>query len=48
MEIAIVSCITNMASGISLQKLTHTEVTETAKNASEKFALLLKTAVLRL
>lgn len=48
MEIAIVSCITNMASGISQQKLTHTEVTETAHNASEKFTLLLKTAISRL
>lgn len=48
MEIAIVSCITNMASGISKQKLSHTEVTETAKNSSEKFALLLKTAISRL
>jgi len=48
MEIAIVSCITNMASGISKQKLSHAEVTETAKNSAEKFALLLKTAILRL
>jgi len=47
MEIAIVSCITNMASGISEQKLSHSEVTETAKNSSEKFALLLKTAISR-
>ncbi len=48
MEIAIVSCITNMASGISEQKLSHAEVTETAKSSSEKFALLLKTAISRL
>jgi len=48
MEIAIVSCITNMASGISEQKLSHVEVTETAKNSSEKFALLLKTAISRM
>jgi purine-nucleoside phosphorylase len=48
MEIAIVSCITNMASGISEQKLSHAEVTETARNSAEKFALLLKTAILRL
>jgi purine-nucleoside phosphorylase len=45
MEVAIISCITNMASGISQQKLSHAEVTETAKNSSEKFALLLKTAI---
>jgi purine-nucleoside phosphorylase len=48
MEIAIVSCITNMASGIFEKKLSHAEVTETAKNSSEKFALLLKTAISRL
>jgi purine-nucleoside phosphorylase len=47
-EVAIISCITNMASGISEQKLSHAEVTETAKNSSEKFALLLKTAISRL
>ena len=48
MEVAIVSCITNMASGIYEQKLSHAEVTETAKNSSEKFTLLLKTAISRL
>ena len=48
MEVAIVSCITNMASGILPQKLSHAEVTETAKNSSEKFAFLLKTAISRL
>jgi purine-nucleoside phosphorylase len=48
MEVAIISCITNMASGISKQKLTHSEVTETAKNSAAKFSLLLKTAILRL
>ena len=48
MEIAIISCITNMASGISEQKLSHAEVTETAKKSSEKFTLLLKTAISRL
>lgn len=48
MEIAIISCITNMASGISPQKLSHAEVTEKAKNSSEKFTLLLKTAISRM
>ena len=48
MEVAIVSCITNMASGILPQKLSHTEVTETAKNSADKFAFLLKTAISRL
>jgi purine-nucleoside phosphorylase len=45
MEVAIVSCITNMGSGISMKKLSHAEVTETAKHSSEKFALLLKRAI---
>jgi purine-nucleoside phosphorylase len=48
MEIAALSCITNMAAGISLQKLSHSEVTETAKKVAEKFSLLLKTAVSKL
>jgi purine-nucleoside phosphorylase len=48
MEITAISCITNMAAGISRQKLSHSEVTETAKNVAEKFSLLLKTAVSRL
>jgi purine-nucleoside phosphorylase len=47
-EVAAISCITNMAAGISQQKLSHSEVTETAKKVAEKFALLLKTAVLKL
>ncbi len=45
LDIAIISCITNMASGILPQKLSHNEVTETARLASEKFTLLLKTAI---
>lgn len=48
MEVAIVSCITNMASGILSQKLSHSEVTETAKKSSEKFAFLLKSVISRL
>jgi len=48
MEIAILSCITNMASGFSDQKLSHADVTEIGKKASEKFTLLLKTAISRL
>lgn len=45
MEVAIVCCITNMASGILPQKLSHAEVTETAKNTAEKFASILKAAI---
>jgi len=45
MEVAIISCITNMASGISGQKLSHEEVTITANQVAEKFTLLLKSAI---
>jgi purine-nucleoside phosphorylase len=48
MEVAIISCITNLASGISGQKLSHAEVTETANQSSAKFTLLLKTAISRI
>ena len=47
-EVAAISCITNMAAGISQQRLSHKEVTETAKKVAEKFSLLLKTAITRL
>lgn len=47
MEVAIISCITNMASGISTQKLSHQEVTETANQVAAKFTLLLKSAIPR-
>lgn len=45
MEVAIISCITNMASGISKLKLSHQEVTETANLSASKFTLLLKSAI---
>jgi purine-nucleoside phosphorylase len=45
MEVAMISCITNMAAGISLAKLSHTEVTETANKTAEKFSILLKSAI---
>jgi len=48
MKVAAISCITNMAAGISQQKLSHNEVMETAKKVSKKFSLLLKTAIPRL
>ena len=48
MEVAIISCITNMASGLSTQKLSHEEVTETAALSAAKFTLLLKSAISRL
>jgi purine-nucleoside phosphorylase len=48
MEVGAISCITNLAAGISQQKLSHNEVTETAKKASDRFTILLKTAISRL
>lgn len=42
MKTASISCITNLASGISSQKLSHDEVTLTAQNVKEKFASLVK------
>ena len=48
MEVAIISCITNMAAGISETKLSHSEVTVTANQAAEKFSILLKSAISRL
>ncbi|MCU0342280.1 MAG: purine-nucleoside phosphorylase [Ignavibacterium sp.] len=42
---AAISCITNMASGISDQKLSHLEVTETANRVKNTFASLVKSAI---
>ncbi|MDD3557950.1 MAG: purine-nucleoside phosphorylase [Melioribacteraceae bacterium] len=41
-DIASISCITNMAAGILNQKLSHTEVIETADLVKEKFESLVK------
>lgn len=41
-KVASISCITNFASGISDNKLSHNEVTETAEKVKEKFASLVK------
>lgn len=41
MEVLGISCITNMAAGVSGQKLSHTEVVETANRVRENFRLLL-------
>lgn len=40
-----ISCITNFASGISKQKLSHFEVTETASRIKSKFEVLLKSII---
>jgi purine-nucleoside phosphorylase len=37
-----ISCVTNLATGLSQQKLDHTEVTETANRISETFARLMR------
>ena len=42
METSSVSLITNMAAGISQNKLTHKEVTDTANLATDKFEKLVK------
>lgn len=42
MKVASISCITNYASGISNQKLTHNEVTITAQKVNQRFAELVK------
>lgn len=44
-ETASVSCITNLAAGISAVKLSHTEVTETANLVKEKFERLVKAII---
>lgn len=45
METAAVTCITNMAAGISLKKLDHSDVTETANQVKDKFERLVKRTV---
>ena len=45
MKTAAISCITNFASGISDQKLSHSEVTETADRVKNIFARLVKAII---
>ena len=42
METAAISCITNYASGLTVNKLSHDEVTESANLAQQKFESLIK------
>jgi purine-nucleoside phosphorylase len=42
METSAISCITNYGAGISHAKLSHSDVTETAKHVKEKFERLVK------
>lgn len=45
METGSISCITNFAAGISDQKLSHAEVTETANMVKNKFERLIKKSI---
>jgi purine-nucleoside phosphorylase len=45
METAAISCITNLAAGISLNKLSHEEVTETANKVKTKFERLVRRVI---
>lgn len=45
---AAISCITNFAAGISNQKLSHSEVTETANLVKDKFSRLVKSIIISL
>lgn len=42
LRVGALSCITNLAAGISRQKLTHEEVTQAAKNVEQKFSAIMK------
>lgn len=42
LRVAGISCITNLAAGISKEKLTHSEVTETAKHVEADFSKVLR------
>lgn len=42
LRVAALSCITNLAAGISRQKLSHEEVTDTAKKVEQKFSSFMK------
>lgn len=47
-RVAAISCITNLAAGVSQNKLTHAEVTETAKKVEQKFCSFLKEFVTKI
>lgn len=48
LRVAAISCITNLAAGITKNKLTHEEVTETAKRVEKKFCSFLKEYVVKI
>lgn len=47
-RVAAISCITNLAAGVSQNKLTHAEVTDTAKKVEQKFCSFLKEFVTKI
>lgn len=47
-RVAAISCVTNLAAGVSQNKLTHAEVTETAKKVEQKFCSFLKEFVTKI
>ncbi len=48
MNVSCISCITNYAAGISLKKLSHNEVTETANLVKDKFETLIKRIIMNI
>lgn len=48
LKVAALSCITNLAAGISKHKLTHVEVTETAKRVEQDFSYVIKEFITQL
>ena len=48
LEVAAISCITNLAAGISTEKLSYDEVKKTAEKVMNKFSRLLKRVVLEI
>jgi purine-nucleoside phosphorylase len=48
LRVAALSCITNLAAGLSAHKLTHQEVTDTAKRVEKDFSSVLQTFIQRI
>jgi purine-nucleoside phosphorylase len=48
LRVAALSCITNMAAGLSKHKLTHQEVTETARRVEKNFCRVLRDFIVAL
>jgi purine-nucleoside phosphorylase len=48
LRVAALSCVTNLAAGISQRKLSHQEVTETARRVEQKFTNFLKEFIIKI